>query len=175
VRKCGNFLHILTVVDRPTLFTMETESTNSLSRLHVLVSGGGKALLTKGQQEAHTHTDCHLHFNSNHPLHVYREVVHGLINTARTICLEKQCSDEVMKSRKNMAPNGHPQYSNDYRKKTRYQEPSSNRWANRSTVVVPYVKRTSRKFRRTAHRCNMKTAFKTRHDNKNYTKYRSSG
>jgi hypothetical protein len=89
-------------------FTMDTET--SLPFPYILVYGNGTALLTKVYRKS-THTGRYLHFNSNHPPHVKREVVHSLINTAATICTEKQeYSKELVKIRQDVAMNGYPQH-----------------------------------------------------------------
>jgi hypothetical protein len=96
---------------RPTIqFTLKTETGDSLPFLAVLVYRNGTALLTKVYRKP-THTGRYLHFNSNHPPHVKRGVVHSLINRAITLCTEKQeYAKEVMKIRQDLATNGYPQH-----------------------------------------------------------------
>jgi hypothetical protein len=69
--KLQQFLHHLNSV-RPTIkFTMEVEANDTLPFLEVLVMKWGPKLTMKVSQKP-THTDCYLHFKSNHSHHVTR-------------------------------------------------------------------------------------------------------
>jgi hypothetical protein len=113
----------------PTIqFTFETETGESLPFVYVLVYRNGTALLTKVYRKP-THTDRYLHFNSNHPPHVKRGVVHSLINRAITLCTEKQeYAKEVVKISQDLAMNGNSQHLIDsILKRSRGEEPVRNR------------------------------------------------
>jgi uncharacterized protein (UPF0335 family) len=88
----------------------------------------GTALLTEVYRK-NTHTGRYLHFNSNHPPHVKRGVVHSFINRAITLCTEKQeYAKEVVKIRQDLAMNGYPQHLiNSVLKRSGGEEPTRNR------------------------------------------------
>jgi hypothetical protein len=91
-------------------------------------------------------------------------VVHNLINTAITICTEKQVySKEVLMIRQDLALNGYPQHLIDSvlnRLEVKSQQATDG--ACLSTVLIPYMKGISEEFRCTGERYNIKTVFKTR-------------
>jgi predicted GIY-YIG superfamily endonuclease len=142
---------------------METETGNLLPFLDVLVYRNGTAVLTKVYGKP-THNGRYLHFNSNHPPHVKRGVVHSLINREITLCTEKQeYAKEVVKIRKDLATNGYPQHLIDsILKRSGAKSRQETDETCLSTVVIPYVKGILEKFRRIGERYNIKTVFKTR-------------
>jgi hypothetical protein len=66
-------------------FTMEIESYGTLPFLDVLVTKKGLELTTRVYRKL-AHNGCYLHFQSNHPPHVKKGVVHSLHSRASTIC-----------------------------------------------------------------------------------------
>jgi hypothetical protein len=65
---------ISTVLDLQKKFTVEVEDSDTLPFLDGLVMKRGPEVYQKP-----THTDCYLHFKSNHPHHIKRGTVHRLI------------------------------------------------------------------------------------------------
>jgi hypothetical protein len=79
------FLHYINTSLRPTIqFTIEEETNNILLLIDVLVKKRGSTLVTKVYRKP-THTRRYLHFKSNRPPYVKREVVHVhcLVNQAK--------------------------------------------------------------------------------------------
>jgi hypothetical protein len=68
---------------------MEIESEGTIPFLDVLFKKSGTALTTKVYRKP-THTGQYLNFNSNHPPHVKRGIVHSLHDRATTICKDWQ-------------------------------------------------------------------------------------
>jgi hypothetical protein len=134
-------------------FTLETETGDSLPFLDVLVYRNGTVLLTKVYRKT-THTGRYLHFNSNHPPHVKRGVVHSLTDRAITLCTEKQeYAKEVVKIRQDLATNWYPQHIIDsVLKRSGGKCRRETNETRLSTVVIPYVKGISEKFRRIGER-----------------------
>jgi hypothetical protein len=106
------FDHINSV--RPTIkFTIEVETNNTLPFLDVLVMKLGPELITKVYRKP-THTSRYLHFKSNHPHHVKREVVHGLVNRGKVICQnQKDFNNEIQTIRHDLMLNEYPKESVD--------------------------------------------------------------
>jgi hypothetical protein len=84
-----NFLTHLNSLRPAIQFTMEVESEGTIPFLDVLVIKTGTALTTKVYRKT-THTGRYLNFNSNHPPHVKRGIVHCLHDRATTICQDRQ-------------------------------------------------------------------------------------
>jgi hypothetical protein len=77
--KLQQFLHRLNSL-RPTIeFTMEVEANGTFPFLCVLIMKRDPSLTTKVCRKP-THTGRYLRFNSNHPHHVERGVVHSSIS-----------------------------------------------------------------------------------------------
>jgi hypothetical protein len=76
LRKC---LHHFNILRSTIKVTMEVEAIDTLPFLGVLDIKRGLKLATKVYRTP-THTRRYLHFKSNHPHHVKRGAIHGLIN-----------------------------------------------------------------------------------------------
>jgi hypothetical protein len=88
---------------------MEIESEAAIPFLDVLVIRKGTALTTKVYRKP-THTGRYLNFNSDHPPHVKRGIIHSLNDRASTICQERQdLLVEANNLRRDLQLNGYPQ------------------------------------------------------------------
>jgi hypothetical protein len=90
--------------------------------------------------------------------------VHSLTNTAVTICTIKQrYAKEVVKIGQDLAMNGYPQHLIDsVLKRTGVKSQQEIDEICLSTVVIPYVKDASEKFRHTVEQYSIQTVSKTR-------------
>jgi hypothetical protein len=109
-----------------------------------------------------THTGRYLHFKSSHPHHVKRGVVYSLISRAKVIYEDlKDFNNEIKNISHDLMLNEYPQeFADSVMKPSRSNRPSSDTIYH-DTVIVPYVKGISEKFRRTGNRFNARTIFKT--------------
>jgi uncharacterized protein (UPF0335 family) len=131
--------------------------------LDVLVTRQGLNLSTRVYRKP-THTGRYLHFKSDHPQHVKRGVVRSLIDRAEVICQnQKDFNREVEVIKHDLTLNGYPHSFIDSVMKSRNNSNPSTDKVPHSTVVIPYVKGISEKFRRIGHRYNIRTIFKTKH------------
>jgi hypothetical protein len=102
-------------------------------------------------------------FQSNHPLPVKRGIVQSSCNRALTNCQEQRdFVTEVQNVKHDLWKNGYPKYFvdttiNKFGKKN-YPSTQSK---EACTVVIPYVKGISDKFKRIGNKYNIKTIFKT--------------
>jgi hypothetical protein len=142
---------------------MERESNNRLPFLDVLVSKNGSTLSTNVYRKP-THTGRYLHFDSNHPHHVKRGVVRSLIHRASVICQDRHdFLNEARHIKHDLALNGHPSALVNSIISTPTTSPPDIDLTTQGTVVIPYVKGVSEKFRRIGNRYNIRTIFKTSH------------
>jgi hypothetical protein len=139
---------------------MEVEANDSLPFLDVLVMKRGPKLATKVYRKP-TRTGRYQHFKSAHPSHVKREIVHIVDITAKVIYRVERIWRRKLRAQ-NMIwylTNTHknlliPLWSHE--EATR---PSSDRLYH-GTVLIPYVKIISKKFRRNRNRLNVGILFK---------------
>jgi hypothetical protein len=118
----------------------------------------GPKLTTKVYRKP-THTCCYLHFKSNHPHHVKRGIVRNLVNRAKIICQNhKDFNNEIKTIRHDLMLSEYPE---EFVDSTR-NRPSPDT-VYQGTVVIPYAKGISEKFRRIGNRFNLRTIFKTKH------------
>jgi hypothetical protein len=112
-----------------------------------------------------THTGRYQHFKSNHPHHVTRTVVHGLISRAEVICQnEKGFNKDIKNIRHDLMLNEYPQEFMDSIMKPWRSNRLCSDTIYQGTAIIPYVKGTSDKFRRIGNRFNVRTIFKTKHN-----------
>jgi hypothetical protein len=108
--KPKEFLSHINSVKSTIQFTMEIETGNPLHFLDILENRNGTDLQTKVYRKP-THTYHYLHYNSNHPSHVKRGVVHSLVNRAAIIWIEKQeIAKEAAKVKQDLSINSYPQH-----------------------------------------------------------------
>jgi hypothetical protein len=149
---------------KPTIkFTMEVEANDTLPFLDILVMMRGPKLAMKVYRKP-THTGRYLHFKSKHPHHAKRDVVHSFISQAKVICQdERDFNNEIKNIRHDLMLS---EYSKEFvgsvMKPLRSNHPSSDT-TYQGTVIIPYVKGTSKKFRRIGNCFIVKTIFKTKH------------
>jgi hypothetical protein len=161
--KLQQFLHQLNSVRPTNKFTTEVEANDSLPFLEVLVMKRGPKLTTKVYRKP-THTGRFLHFKCNHPHHVKRGVVHSLVKLAKVICQnQKDFSDEIKNIRHDLMLGEYPKEFVDSVMKPSEKNRPSSATVYQGTVVIPYVKGTSEKFRPIGNRFHLRTIFKTKH------------
>jgi hypothetical protein len=104
-----------------------------------------------------------LRSKSNHPNHVKWGVVHSLISPAKVIYQDqKDFSKEIKNMRHDLLLNEYPQeFVHSITKPSRSNHPSSDT-IHQDTVIIPYVKGISEKFRRIGNSVNVRTIFKTK-------------
>jgi hypothetical protein len=120
----------------------------------------GPKLITKVYQKP-THTGCYLHFKSNHPHHVKRGAVHSLINRAKVICQnQKDFNNEIEAIRHDLMLNEYPKEFVDFVMKPSARDLPTSDTVYQGTVIIPYVKCISEKFRRAGDRFSLRTIFK---------------
>jgi uncharacterized protein (UPF0335 family) len=145
---------------RPAIqFTMEVETNNNLPFLDVLVTDLSTRVYRKP-----THSGRYLHFKSDHPQYVKRGVVRSSIDRVKVICQnQKDFNREVKFIKHDLILNGYPQRLMDSIMKSRKNKNPSTDKVPHSTVVIPYIRGISEKFRRIGNRYNIRTIFKTKH------------
>jgi hypothetical protein len=154
---------------RPSIqFTMEIEYNNTLLFLDVLITRRESSLTTTVYKK-HTHTGRYLLFRSNHPLHVKQALVQSLYDRALSNCQEQRnFVTEVQNVKHDLWKNGYPKHFVDTTinifEKKNYPSTQSK---EACTVVIPYVKGISDKFKRIGNKYNIKTIFKTKHTLRN--------
>jgi hypothetical protein len=86
-------------------------------------------------------------FESNHPYHVKRGAVHGLISQAKVICQEqKEFNNEIENVRHDLMLSEYPQeFVDSIMKPSRSNRPSPNT-VHQGTVIFPHVKGMSENF-----------------------------
>jgi hypothetical protein len=140
---------------------MEVEAT--LPFLDVLVTKRGPKLTTKVYRKP-THTGRYLHFKSNHPRHVQRGVVHSLANRGKVICQnQKDFNNEIKNKKHDLMLNEYPEESVDSVIKPSARNHPSSDTVYQGTVVIPYVRDISEKFRCIGNHVNLRTIFKTKY------------
>jgi hypothetical protein len=161
------FYHINSI--RPTIqFTMETEANNKIPFLDVHVIRKQLSTITTVYRKP-THTGRYLNFHSNHPPHVKRGIIRSLYNRATIICQERQdFAYEVNNFKHDLQLNGFPpKLINTIINNTGGNNRLRNEVKPIGSVVIPYVKGISDKFKRIENRYNIRTIFKTRHTLRN--------
>jgi hypothetical protein len=151
---------------RPTIkFAMEVEVNNTLPFSGALVMKRGPKLATQVYRKP-TDIGRYLHFMFNHPHHVKRGIVHSFISIAKVILVcqdHKDFKREINNIRDNIMLNEHPQeFVHSIMEPGRCNRPSSDTIYH-GTVIIPYVRGISEKFRRIGNRFNVRTIFKTKH------------
>jgi hypothetical protein len=142
------FYHLRSV--RPTIqFKMEVNANDNLLFLDFFLRKRGHKLASEVYRKP-THTDRYLNFNSIHPLHLNREVVHGLISRPKVKC-QKDLYKETESIRQDLKLNEYPQEFIDstIRKAMEKKQPSCFRYDIQGHSRVPYVKSIFEKLRRT--------------------------
>jgi hypothetical protein len=140
---------------------MEVEVNGTLLFLDILVMKRGPKLAMKVYQKP-IHTDRYLHFKSNDPRHMKRGVVHSLIGRGKIICQEQDFIMEIKNIRQDLTLNEYPQeFVNSIMKPVRSSRPSETIY--QGTVIIPYVKGISKKFRCTGNHFNVRTIFGTKY------------
>jgi hypothetical protein len=154
---CNNFFTISTALDLPSNSQWRWKLI-TLPFLDVLVIKTGPNLATKVYRKP-THTGRYLHFKSNHPLHIKRGVARGLV-----ICQDqKDFNREIKNIRHDQILNEYPQeFFDSIMKPGRGNCPSSDT-IYQSTVIIPYVRGISEKFRCIGNHFNVRTIFKSKH------------
>jgi hypothetical protein len=111
-----------------------------------------------------THTGRYLQFKSSHPHHVKGGVVHSLVNQAKFKCKnQKEFNNEIKNIRQDLMLNEYPkEFVESVMKPLATNRPSSDT-IYQGTVIIPYVKGTSEKFRRIGNCFYLRTIFKTKH------------
>jgi hypothetical protein len=119
-----------------------------------------------------THTGHYLHFKPNHPHHMKRGVIHSLANQVKVICQDqKDFNEEIKNTIHDLTLNKYPQeFVDSIMKPSRSSSPPSDT-TYQSTVIIPYVKGLSEKFKRTGNNFIVRTIFKTDTD-ENWTDQR---
>jgi hypothetical protein len=142
---------------------MEVEANDALQFFEVLVMKKSPELATKFYQKP-THTGPYLHFISNHTYQVKRGVVLSLISRAKIICQDQRdFNNEIKNIRHDLMLNAYPkEFVDSVMKPLRSNRPSSDTTCQ-ETLIIPYVKGISDKFRYIENCFNIKTIFKTKH------------
>jgi hypothetical protein len=156
------FDHINSV--KPTIkFTMEAQTNNTLPFLDVMVMKRGLELITEVHRKP-AHISRYVHFNSSHPHHEKRGVVHSLVNRANVICQHQKDFNNVIKTiRHDLMLFEFPKEFVDSVMKPSVRNRPTSDTVYQGTVVIPYVKGISEKFRRIGNRFSLRTIFKTKH------------
>jgi hypothetical protein len=131
---------------RPVIeFRIEFEVNNTLSFLDILLIGPKLAMKEYWKP---THTCCYLHFKSSHPHHLKRRVIHILFSGAKVICQDQNdFNKEIKDIRYDLMLNECLQEFVDFiMKPSRSNCPSSDT-IYQDTVIIPYVRGMSEKFR----------------------------
>jgi hypothetical protein len=111
-----------------------------------------------------SHTGPYLNFHSNHPPHVKRGVTQNLYSRATTVCQERHdLARELSNLKADLQLNGFPQKLTDaVISSTGGNNRSRNEVKPIGSVVIPYVKGISEKFKRIGNHY-IRTIFKTKH------------
>jgi hypothetical protein len=97
------------------------------------------------------------------PLSPYN-YVHNLVNRAKIICQnQKDFNNEIKTIRHDLMLSEYPEEFNDSIVKTSTRNRLSSDTVYQGTVVIPYVKGISEKFRLIGNHFNLRTIFKTKH------------
>jgi hypothetical protein len=153
------FYHLRSV--RSTIkFKMEVNANDNLLFLDFFLRKRGHKLASEVYRKP-THTDRYLNFNSNHPLHLNREVVHGLISRPKVKC-QKDLYKKIESIRQDLKLNEYPQEFADsiIRKAMEKKQPSFFRYDIQRHNRVPYVKGIFEKLRCTGSRFKIRITFK---------------
>jgi hypothetical protein len=142
---------------------MEVEAIDTHPFLNILVMTRGPKLTMKEYRKP-THTGPYPHFKSNHPHYVKRGVVHSSVNRAKVMCQnQKDFNNEITDIRHDLMLNEFlEEFTDSVMKPSRSNCPSSDT-EYLGTVIIPYVKGISEKFRRIRNRFIVRTIFKTKH------------
>jgi hypothetical protein len=142
---------------------MEAQTNDILLFLDVLVMKRGPKL-TMDVYRKPAHTIRYLHFKSNHPYHLKRGAIRGSISRSKVICqAKKDFKKETKNMRHDLMLNEYTQeFTDSIMKPSRSNRPSSDT-IYQGTVITPYVRGTSEKFRRIGNCFNVRTIFKTKH------------
>jgi hypothetical protein len=119
--------------------------------LDILVTKSGPKLARKVYWKP-THTGHYLHYKSNHPHHAKRGVVHSSISQD-----QKDFNNETKNIRHDLMLNEYPQeFGDSIMKLSGSNHPSSNT-TYQGTVIIPYIKGISEKFRCIGKHFNVRT------------------
>jgi hypothetical protein len=142
---------------------MEVEVNDTLIFLDIFVMKKGSELAMEMYWKP-THTGHYLHFKFNHPHHVKRGVIHSLINRAKVICQDqKDFNKEIKNVRYDLILNEYLQEFNDsIMKPSRSNCPSSDT-IFQGTVIIPFIRGISKKFRSIENLFSVRTIFKSKH------------
>jgi hypothetical protein len=142
---------------------METESSNAISFLDVLVIRKETTLVTRVYRKP-AHTDRYLNFKSNHPPHVKRGLIQSLHNRTSTICQDRQdLAKEINNLRHDLQLNGYPQGFIDSVINPKGSSRPKTEDKPLGSVYIPYVKGVSEKFKCIGNSYNIRTIFRTKY------------
>jgi hypothetical protein len=111
-----------------------------------------------------THTGRYLYFKSKQAHQVKMGVVHSLVNREKVICQNrKDFNNEIKTIRHDLMLSEYPEELVDSVMKPSATNRPSSDTVYQATLVIPYVKGISKKFRRIGNRFNLRTIFKTKH------------
>jgi hypothetical protein len=153
---------------RPTIqVTMETEANNMIPFLNVHVIRKQSSIITTFYRKP-THNGRYLNFHSNHPPHVKRGIIPSLYKKA-IICRERQdLAHEVNNLKHDLQLYCFPtKLINSVINNTGGNNRLRNDVKPICSVVIPYVKGISDKFKRIGNRYNIRTIFKTKYTIRN--------
>ncbi|XP_038066508.1 uncharacterized protein LOC119736566 [Patiria miniata] len=158
--KLDGFLRHLNQQHPSIQFTMETETSDSLPFLDVLISKRADGSLGHSVYRKPTHTDRYLNARSFHPPSVKTSVNRTLLRRAHIISDDEHLQSELKHLNKVLRDNG-------YRPKNHSLAPDSSMSQTLNTpdmpvAVLPYIGHASHKIQRILREANIKVYYRTR-------------
>ena len=138
-------------------FTMETETSNYLPFLDVLISKNADGSLSLSMYRKPTHTDRYLNARSFHPPSVKASVNRTLLRRAHIICDKEHLPNELKHLGKVLKENGYRPKREDFI--TRRVPPRTMNTEDMPIAVLPYIGHTSHKIQRILNGADIKVYY----------------
>jgi hypothetical protein len=144
-------------------FTMKREANNKIPILDAHVIRKQSSIITTAYTKP-THTGRFLNFLSNHPPHVKRGIIRSLHNRATIICLQRHdLAHELNNPKHDLQLNGFPPKLINSVNNTWGKNRLRNDVKLIGSLVIPYAKGISDKFKRIGNRYKIRTIFTTKY------------
>ncbi len=159
LEKLDDFLSHLNRQHPNIQFTMETETSDSLPFLDVLISKRADGSLAHSVYRKPTHTDRYLNARSFHPPSVKASVNRTLLRMAHIICDDEHLPKELEHLNTVLKENGYRPNKREFIPKHNSQSSNSE---DMPISVLPYIGHTSHKIQRILREVDIKVYYRTR-------------